>query len=253
MTPRVRLMVTLAAYMGLRAAEIARVHNRDVRGDQLHVVRKGGAETVMQIHPIVAAAAAGIPAVGWWFPSPAEPGPADAGRVGVDVQLGRVLRRAKVVGGSGHRLRHWNGTTQLDQDGEPAGRAGEPRPRLGHHDAALHPRRRRRPARGYPRVAGPAACRSGVERPGPSPSVSLPTSISSRTRVTAVTTSANTTQIRTDDQHGYCPGWVEALSLAVMTAAARASYSACPMSRVCPARAQSQEPCRAPRRAGSGT
>ena len=105
-------MVTLAAYMGLRAAEIARVHNRDVRGDQLHVVRKGGAETVMQIHPIVAAAAAGIPATGWWFPSPTDPArPMRA--ASVSMSLGRVLRRAKVVGGSGHRLRHWNGTTQL--------------------------------------------------------------------------------------------------------------------------------------------
>ena len=112
MRPHVRVMVTLAAYMGLRAAEIARVHNRDVRGEQLHVTRKGGVETVLQIHPIVAAAAAGIPAVGWWLPSRPPP-TRPMNPSSVSGALGRVMRRAKIEDGGGHRLRHWNGTTQL--------------------------------------------------------------------------------------------------------------------------------------------
>ena len=37
---RTRLMVSLAAFMGLRACEIARIHGRDVRGDRLRIVRK---------------------------------------------------------------------------------------------------------------------------------------------------------------------------------------------------------------------
>lgn len=39
---RIGLMVMLAAYGGLRAAEIARVHERDVVGDELVIIGKGG-------------------------------------------------------------------------------------------------------------------------------------------------------------------------------------------------------------------
>lgn len=40
--PRTRLMVQLAAFGGLRAAEVARVHARDLVGDVLRVTGKGG-------------------------------------------------------------------------------------------------------------------------------------------------------------------------------------------------------------------
>ena len=110
---RTRLMVALAAFMGLRACEIAPIHGRDVRGDRLRIVRKGGREAMLRIHPAVAAAAAGFPQAGYWFPSPRNAGtPITPGSV--SAQLGRIMRKAGIPTGGGHRLRHWNATTQLD-------------------------------------------------------------------------------------------------------------------------------------------
>lgn len=79
--PRVRLMLRLAAEVGLRRAEIARLHTRDLAegpgGWQLRVLGKGSKVRVLPISDelagLVAAGAAGHspcePTVGWLFPS----------------------------------------------------------------------------------------------------------------------------------------------------------------------------------------
>lgn len=66
--PRMRLMLMLARYAGLRAGEIAQVHSRDLVGDVLYVAGKGGKTRAV---PILNAelydAIRG--ARGWLFPS----------------------------------------------------------------------------------------------------------------------------------------------------------------------------------------
>ena len=76
--PRTVLMLRLAAEAGLRRAEIARVHTRDLRhGPQLLIHGKGARERVVPITTELAARVAagaaghtlGAPANGWLFPS----------------------------------------------------------------------------------------------------------------------------------------------------------------------------------------
>ncbi|MBK5250822.1 MAG: tyrosine-type recombinase/integrase [Actinomycetales bacterium] len=67
--PRERVMLLLAAYAGLRCAEIAAVHHRDLVDGILYVVGKGGKTRVVPVeHPELIAAIARTD--GWMFPSP---------------------------------------------------------------------------------------------------------------------------------------------------------------------------------------
>lgn len=79
---RVRPILTLAAFAGLRAHEIAGLHRRDVSGDQLTVVGKGDRERAVDLHPTVADVMSTLPETGWLFPRrDGTPGPIDAHRV----------------------------------------------------------------------------------------------------------------------------------------------------------------------------
>lgn len=67
--PRERIMLLLAAYAGLRCAEIAAVHRRDLVDGLLYVTGKGGRTRVVPIeHPEIIRAV--TTAAGWVFPSP---------------------------------------------------------------------------------------------------------------------------------------------------------------------------------------
>ena len=70
-TPEQMLMLLLGAYGGLRRAEIAAVHSRDILGDSLYVRGKGARERVVPIHPRVAPL---LTFDGWAFPSPRRAG-----------------------------------------------------------------------------------------------------------------------------------------------------------------------------------
>ncbi|QWY84736.1 tyrosine integrase [Gordonia phage YungMoney] len=65
-----RAMLILAGYAGLRVAEIARFHGRDldVHTGMLQVRGKGGATLSIPAHPVIIAHAAKMPS-GFWFPS----------------------------------------------------------------------------------------------------------------------------------------------------------------------------------------
>ena len=94
---RDRLMLLLAGRMGLRRAEIAVVHTRDVVNGLLIVTGKGEKERVVPLSPEVAISLARSPA-GWVFP----------GQVGGHVSpdwVGRLLSRSLGSGWSGHGLR----------------------------------------------------------------------------------------------------------------------------------------------------
>lgn len=66
--PRERLMIGLAALMGLRRAEIAEVHSDDIdtAGQVLVVHGKGGRDRLVPIHPALAGQLAAVH--GWAFP-----------------------------------------------------------------------------------------------------------------------------------------------------------------------------------------
>lgn len=70
-TERERLMVMLAAYVGLRRGEVARVHSRDVEHDldgwTLRIVGKGGHVRRVPLPPAVALVLRSLPP-GWAFP-----------------------------------------------------------------------------------------------------------------------------------------------------------------------------------------
>jgi len=112
---RTRTMVVLAAYAGLRVHEIAKFRGEHIRGDVLRVVGKGGLDSLLPLHPRIAAEAACYPKVGYWFPSPDD----RSGPIlpkSVSNLLSKAMRRAGVHG-SAHQLRHWYGTHALKAAG----------------------------------------------------------------------------------------------------------------------------------------
>lgn len=102
---RVRLMVRLAAYAGLRCCEIARVHSNDVHdaliGRVLHVRGKGGRERLVPLPDDLAAAIR--LAGGWLFPGQID-GHLSAAHVS------KLISRALPAGQTAHMLRHRFGT-----------------------------------------------------------------------------------------------------------------------------------------------
>jgi len=105
---RTQMMILLAAYQGLRAAEIARVHGRDVIDCTLHVPEgKGGTSLRRPLHPAVLATSAGFPRDGYWFPGNGRPH--IDGR-SVSATIGQAMRRAGIEGHRPHQLRAWHAT-----------------------------------------------------------------------------------------------------------------------------------------------
>ena len=94
---RTRLMVMLAAYAGLRRAEIASLHADDVVGDVLRVTGKGGRTRVVPMHPDLAGALVGVR--GYVFPGN------DHGHLSPD-RVGRILSDLLGRGWTAHTLRH---------------------------------------------------------------------------------------------------------------------------------------------------
>ena len=107
--PKTRVMILLAAYAGLRAHEIAKVHSDDVDVDNmtLTVNGKGGVSRYIPIHEKLHPY---VNTVGYWFPNTKDSklGPAGTAHVlpnGVSAIISQVLRRAGVEG-TPHTLRH---------------------------------------------------------------------------------------------------------------------------------------------------
>jgi integrase len=115
--PRARLTrayVLLAAYEGLRVHEIAKVRGQDIGEGELRILGKGGAQSSVPLHPLIAELALTMPATGWWFPSDGPEG--HVSRVSVSLAIGRAMRRAG-VDGTPHGLRHHFGTQVLRASG----------------------------------------------------------------------------------------------------------------------------------------
>ena len=95
---RERLMILIAAYAGLRCAEIARLHHDDLDGQILYVTGKGGKTRIVPVeHPEILGAFAR--ADGYLFP----------GRIDGHLSAGYVSKlfgEALPDGWTGHKLRH---------------------------------------------------------------------------------------------------------------------------------------------------
>jgi integrase len=101
-TERERLMVMLAAYVGLRRGEVARVHSRDIEPDleawSLRVVGKGGHERRVPLPPAVALALRSLPP-GWAFPGAID------GHLSPEY-VGKLVSRLLPAPWTTHTLRH---------------------------------------------------------------------------------------------------------------------------------------------------
>jgi site-specific recombinase XerD len=115
MHKRTRVMIMLAALAGLRVSEIARVRGEDIdmAAPRIYIFGKGGTKSWLPLHPLLVAAAQIMPERGWWFPANSRrPGDHIHSKSVSDI-IGQAMRRAGARG-TPHALRHWNGTTLLD-------------------------------------------------------------------------------------------------------------------------------------------
>lgn len=95
---RIAVMAMLAAYCGLRRGEIARVHSRDLVGDELLVHGKGGKIRAVPVtSPVLLAVLED--ADGWLFPN-------GRGSHLTAQHVGVLLSRAMPDGWTAHTLRH---------------------------------------------------------------------------------------------------------------------------------------------------
>lgn len=106
---RTRMMILLAAYQGLRASEIARVHGRDIEAGLLHIPEgKGGTSLYRPLHPLIADLARSFPQDGYWFPG--NRGNAHVDGRSVSSTIAHAMKRAGIVGHRPHQLRAWHAT-----------------------------------------------------------------------------------------------------------------------------------------------
>lgn len=112
---RTRVMISLAALAGMRVSEIARLRGEDVDPSvpNIRVYGKGGKIKTVPMHPLLVEIASTMPRRGYWFP-------ANSTRLGEHVRsksvsmiISLAMRRAE-ISGTPHCLRHWFGTTLLD-------------------------------------------------------------------------------------------------------------------------------------------
>ena len=112
---RTRVMILLAALAGLRVHEIAKLRGEDVDLSKpaLHVEGKGRRTAWIPLHPLLVEAALTMPPKGFWFPANSRrPGHHVHSKSVSDI-IGNAMRRAGTRG-TPHGLRHWFGSTLLD-------------------------------------------------------------------------------------------------------------------------------------------
>jgi integrase/recombinase XerC len=97
--PRVWLMLMLGAVEGMRRAEIAVAHTRDLRGNTMQVHGKGKRRRQLQAPDVIAKAIREV-GEGYLFPNPLTGQPMTPGHVG------RLMSRALPDGTTPHQLRH---------------------------------------------------------------------------------------------------------------------------------------------------
>jgi len=102
----------LALLAGLRAHEVAKFRGQDIDAQGIHIIGKGGQDSMIPTHPALWDLAQSYPRRGLWFPSPVRAGE----HYGTGYVTQRVAERFRDVGierGSIHRLRATYGTSLL--------------------------------------------------------------------------------------------------------------------------------------------
>ena len=112
---RTRVMILLAALAGLRVSEVAQLRGEDLdlAKPAMYVTGKGGKRSMIPLHPLLAEMAFTMPRRGWWFPGNARRAGEHIHSKSVSDIIGNAMRRGGVRG-TPHSLRHWYGTTLLD-------------------------------------------------------------------------------------------------------------------------------------------
>lgn len=108
--PKTAAMITLAAFQGLRAGEVAAIRGEDfdLNAGTLRVIGKGEVEALLPVHPQVADLAARMPS-GFWFPAPRRAEGHMASQV-VSLCVRAACADAGVPLHGAHPLRHWFAT-----------------------------------------------------------------------------------------------------------------------------------------------
>lgn len=116
--PQTIAQATLCACAGLRVSEAAKVSGEDFRrvADLFEVVGKGGGRDYLPLNDDLRRLIDQWPSSGSWFPSPGDPS-RHVSPNSVSAGISRAFRRIGVAA-TAHQLRHWFGTTLL-QEGVP--------------------------------------------------------------------------------------------------------------------------------------
>jgi site-specific recombinase XerD len=115
MRHRTRVMIMLAVLAGLRVSEIAQVRGEhvDTTIPAIWVDGKNRKARTVPLHPLLVDAAATMPTRGFWFPANSmRPGEHVLGK-SVSHVISLAMCRAGIAS-TPHKLRHWFGTTLLD-------------------------------------------------------------------------------------------------------------------------------------------
>jgi integrase/recombinase XerD len=114
---RTRAMILVGYYQGFRVSQIARVHGHDLDylTNRIHTVVKGGGETWLPMHPVIAALGRVMPTDAYWFPARKS-----AGHIR-SASVTDLITKAKLRAGiddpklTPHSLRHSFGTDLVQQ------------------------------------------------------------------------------------------------------------------------------------------
>lgn len=109
-SPELTAMLHLAAFAGLRCAEIASLDWADMNGDMMLVHGKGGKQRVVPVHPLITAALRVLPGRSAYGPV------FDRSAVQVSHDIRQHLVACGIVA-SAHMLRHWFATTVYEESG----------------------------------------------------------------------------------------------------------------------------------------
>lgn len=110
-----RRMILLGLLAGLRVHEIAKVRGEDVDFNSRLLWVKGKRKKLRSVpmHPMIIEIASEMPGAGWWFPMRGFESEHVLSKSVSDI-IGRTMRRAGIRA-TAHCLRHWYGTTLLDE------------------------------------------------------------------------------------------------------------------------------------------